>query len=46
MHHGGLHYWMALMDVILMDGIIGRLADVQGIAVQGLRQYSVIDQLL
>ncbi len=34
------------MDVIIMDGINGRLADVQGIAVQGLWHYSVIDQLL
>ncbi len=34
------------MDIIKMDGINGRLADVDGIAVQGLRHYSVIDQLL
>ncbi len=34
------------MDVIIMDGINGRLADVWGIAVQGLRHDSVIDQLL
>ncbi len=29
-----------------MDGINGSLADVEGIAVQGLLHYSVIDQLL
>ncbi len=35
-----------LMEVIIIDGINGCLADVQGITVQGLRHYSVIDQLL
>ncbi len=35
-----------LMEVIIIDGTNGCLADVQGITVQGLRHYSVIDQLL